>query len=268
MKECTYVRRCVCVTLHVATVEWIWVAGSSLFGQTPAVNGNNGALLSTAGRLVLEAVASYRQDYRNIQNGAYKEPWDMQLGHRQFNPLFVLDKAQRFVSESVHVLGARDTNASTDVWNQDSKLYPKYFRHTFHYQKDGWFSQDSAKVYESSTETLFVGRQDAMQRGTLVPFAQFMKGAPHSPLFSTHHIPGPPCRRQRDALAFTSHTRRPPSGGCSGPQAGFGVRLAVLCRAVSYLAAAALTSSLSCVHGWTDLHDMTTSDASLSYRFG
>jgi len=150
--------------------------GSSLFEQTPAVNGNNGQLLGTAGRLVLEAVASYQQDYRNIQNGSYKEPWDMQPGHRQFNPLFVLNKAQRFISESVHVLDAKDTNASTDVWNQDSKLYPKYFRHTFHYQKDGWFSQDSAKVYESSTETLFVGRQDAMQRGTLVPFAEFMKG--------------------------------------------------------------------------------------------
>jgi hypothetical protein len=67
--------------------------------------------------------------------------------------------------------------ASTDVWNQDSKLYPRYFRHTFHYQKDGWFSRESAKVYDTSTETLFVGRQDAMQRHTLVPFAKFMEGA-------------------------------------------------------------------------------------------
>ena len=157
------------------------------------MNGNNGQLLGTAGRLVLEAVASYQQDYRNIQNGSYKEPWDMQPGHRQFNPLFVLNKAQRFISESVHVLDAKDTNASTDVWNQDSKLYPKYFRHTFHYQKDGWFSQDSAKVYESSTETLFVGRQDAMQRGTLVPFAEFMKGARDDCLLfpTMHHTLGP-----------------------------------------------------------------------------
>jgi len=34
----------------------------------------------------------------------------------------------------------------------------------------------AAKVYESSTETLFVGRQDAMQRSTLVPLADFMAG--------------------------------------------------------------------------------------------
>lgn len=148
--------------------------GSSL---TPAGSGNDPtALVGAAGRLVLEAVDAYKQDYRNILEGKYKQPWDMQPGHRQFNPLFVLNKAQRFVRESVHILDAKDRGASTDVWNQESKLYPKYFKHAFHHQKDGWFSQDSAKVYESSTETLFVGRQDAMQRGTLVPFARFMNG--------------------------------------------------------------------------------------------
>merc|ERR1719265_587340 len=39
----------------------------------------------------------------------------------------------------------------------------------FHYQTDGWMSPSSAKVYETSTETLFLGRQDAMQRLSLVP---------------------------------------------------------------------------------------------------
>ena len=37
-------------------------------------------------------------------------------------------------------------------------------------------SARSAKIYETSTETLFVGRQDAMQRGTLVPLRDFMAG--------------------------------------------------------------------------------------------
>ena len=47
-------------------------------------------------------------------------------------------------------------------------------------QTDGWLSSNSAKVYESSTETLFVGRQDAMQRQTLVPLAPFMASLPFS----------------------------------------------------------------------------------------
>jgi ubiquinone/menaquinone biosynthesis C-methylase UbiE len=53
---------------------------------------------------------------------------------------------------------------------------------TFHYQTDGWLSDKSAKVYESSTETLFIGRQDAMQRSTLVPLADFMPGKDPSQL--------------------------------------------------------------------------------------
>ncbi len=42
-------------------------------------------------------------------------------------------------------------------------------------QTDGWFSEKSASVYETSTETLFLGRQDAMQRQSLVPLHSFMQ---------------------------------------------------------------------------------------------
>ena len=42
-------------------------------------------------------------------------------------------------------------------------------------QTDGWLSDKSASVYETSTETLFIGRQDAMQRTAMVPLADFMK---------------------------------------------------------------------------------------------
>merc|ERR1719265_3026557 len=51
----------------------------------------------------------------------------------------------------------------------------------FHYQTDGWMSPSSAKVYETSTETLFLGRQDAMQRLSLLPLrnvANARNGAP------------------------------------------------------------------------------------------
>ena len=47
-------------------------------------------------------------------------------------------------------------------------------------QTDGWLSEQSAKVYEVSTETLFLGRQDAMQRQTLVPLHKYMMGRPSS----------------------------------------------------------------------------------------
>ena len=45
-------------------------------------------------------------------------------------------------------------------------------------QTDGWLSEQSAKVYEVSTETLFLGRQDAMQRQTLVPLHKYVMSRP------------------------------------------------------------------------------------------
>ena len=66
--------------------------------------------------------------------GLYKLPWDMTtLGHRQANPLFVLRQAAAFVQEAADTLGRRDRQADTSVW-LDSKLYPDYYRSTFHYQ--------------------------------------------------------------------------------------------------------------------------------------
>lgn len=48
--------------------------------------------------------------------------------------------------------------------------------HTCGVQTDGWLSEKSASIYEASTETLFLGRQDAMQRQSLVPLHNFMQG--------------------------------------------------------------------------------------------
>lgn len=152
--------------------------------------------------LVGEALAMFYQDFRNIQSGKYNLPWDMVTsGHRQFNPLYILNKGRLMLNEAVSTLTKRLTpGSSTDVW-MDSSLYPSYYLNTFHYQvchiscgsiccyacgmlcgitciahqTDGWLSPSSAKVYETSTETLFVGRQDAMQRQTLVPISDFMR---------------------------------------------------------------------------------------------
>lgn len=125
---------------------------------------------------VLEALATYKADFENIQAGVYKLPWDMTTfgRHKQSNPLFVLRQATNFVREAADTLGRRDRGADTSVW-MSSKQYPAYYLNTFHYQTDGWMSKHSADIYETSTETLFLGKQDAMQRQTLVPLAKHMQ---------------------------------------------------------------------------------------------
>ena len=76
-----------------------------------------------------------------------------------------------FVREGVQVLRRRRHLKAEQLWLR-SELYPEYYRSTFHFQTDGWMSSWSADVYETATETLFVGGQDAMQRTALVPLSK------------------------------------------------------------------------------------------------
>ncbi|KXZ46714.1 hypothetical protein GPECTOR_41g678 [Gonium pectorale] len=117
------------------------------------------------------------QDYANIQSGAYPMPWDMVTpNHRQYNPTFVLADSARFLVEWTAITRRRVEGRPEKLW-LSSGLYPRYYTNTFHYQTDGWFSAWSAKVYEHSTEALFGGLQDIMQRSALLPIADFMREA-------------------------------------------------------------------------------------------
>lgn len=159
-----------------------------------------------ATRLLLEALLCYEEDYFDwIAKGVYREPWDMKTNtntlHRQSNPINVITQTNRVVRESVGVLKRRSRGSDRDKQvaffrsssnnnnnNNDksgsstsgttktpSIIYPEYYQTAFHYQKDGWMSSESANVYETSTETLFLGRQDAMQRTSLPPLMELSK---------------------------------------------------------------------------------------------
>lgn len=135
---------------------------------------------AAASRILLEAFLCYQQDYEEILAGTYREPWDMRLGHRQSSPINVLTQTSRFVEEAIGTLSRRKRGQEEDkqIWissNAAPGLYPDYYRNAFHYQTDGWMSKKSADVYETSTETLFLGRQDAMQRSSLKPLMKLSK---------------------------------------------------------------------------------------------
>ena len=137
-----------------------------------------------ASRLLLEAVLVYEQDWLRVASGEINAPWDMQLGHRQTTLPYALAQSARFVREAVSTLSRRDRATAEDrqIWlGAASDLYPDYYRNAFHYQTDGWMSGRSADVYETSTETLFLGRQDAMQRLSLLPLAKGLAGRDGKP---------------------------------------------------------------------------------------
>jgi hypothetical protein len=65
---------------------------------------------------------------RNIKEGLYALPFDMEPRHRQFNPLFTLQQSLRFFEEATGTLKRKAENASTEVWMHDTNLYPSYYR--------------------------------------------------------------------------------------------------------------------------------------------
>jgi hypothetical protein len=64
--------------------------------------------------------------------------------------------------EASSTLTRRDAGVAEKVW-MESGLYPSYYLNSWHYQTDGWLSEESAKVYEASTETVFIGKSSILE---------------------------------------------------------------------------------------------------------
>lgn len=161
------------------------ISGSGLV----STNGTTGSLANTAANYAFrfdESLLTFEQDLANIKNGFYKMPWDMEMGfsHRQVRPTYWISKAGLLVREASSILQRswRQKDEDKNVWfftdqngRSGESIYPDYYRNNFHYQTDGWMSDTSAAVYEASTETIFMGRQDCMQRTALIPVTSWMK---------------------------------------------------------------------------------------------
>jgi ubiquinone/menaquinone biosynthesis C-methylase UbiE len=59
-----------------------------------------------------------------------------------------------------------------DIPDVDPRRYPAYFRRTFHWQTDGYFSARSAHLYDVTVELLFLGTADVMRRQTIPPITR------------------------------------------------------------------------------------------------
>ena len=116
----------------------------------------------------------------SINKSYYRVPWDSKNGHRQLNPAYALVQAQGFLKEAKENLSRRARDGKNEL-PFVSGIYPEYYMNNFHFQSDGWLSSRSANAYEFSTETLFSGTQDAMQRQALVPIHFWMKEQSKAP---------------------------------------------------------------------------------------
>lgn len=103
------------------------------------------------------------RDFENTRRGIYPRAllFDVPFTKYAGNvPRFLLD-APRILAR----IGARNHRDLPD--KLDLSAFPAYYRRTFHWQTDGYFSQHSAKLYDLGVELLFIGTADVMRRQAL-----------------------------------------------------------------------------------------------------
>ncbi|MGK2740700.1 class I SAM-dependent methyltransferase [Tepidicaulis sp. LMO-SS28] len=105
--------------------------------------------------------------------------------YRAADPLLppgeMLARSRRFFQDVPTLDARRMARGHSDVretypHKDKLKAYPRYYLQNFHYQTDGWLSEDSAKIYDTQVEILFAGTADMMRRQALLPIARFMEG--------------------------------------------------------------------------------------------
>jgi ubiquinone/menaquinone biosynthesis C-methylase UbiE len=120
----------------------------------------------------LRAMADlFERDWANVAAGLYAAP------RAAANPLRLLTRARAFLADAPRVDARRRAHGHSEVLSEERRgKYPRYYLQNFHYQTDGWFSDDSARIYDFQVETLFAGTADAMRRLGLAAVARHVKG--------------------------------------------------------------------------------------------
>lgn len=107
----------------------------------------------------------FERDWANIEAGLYRPPHDMWP-----NPLSVLRQSARYFNDLGQVNDRKRDRRGQEVFTPEHRSrYPRYYLQNFHYQSDGYLSDDSAALYDYQVEVLFTGGADAMRRQLLAP---------------------------------------------------------------------------------------------------
>ena len=126
----------------------------------------------TGGRAFVRSMLDlFERDWANIEAGLYAAP------ETGTNPLRILRRARDFMQDAPRVNARRRAHGHSEVLTEERRAnYPRYYLQNFHYQTDGWFSEESAERYDFQVETLFAGTAEAMRRQALAPVARALHG--------------------------------------------------------------------------------------------
>jgi ubiquinone/menaquinone biosynthesis C-methylase UbiE len=114
----------------------------------------------------------HARDLANVEAGLYPREllFDIPVGR-------YVRALPRLIRDTPRVVRRRKAGAFRDIPAVDKQQYPAYYRRTFHWQTDGYFSDHSAEVYELGVELLFRGTADVMRRQIIPPITRAVQAA-------------------------------------------------------------------------------------------
>ncbi|HEX8108972.1 MAG TPA: class I SAM-dependent methyltransferase [Kofleriaceae bacterium] len=114
----------------------------------------------------------HARDLANVEAGLYPREllFDIPVGR-------YMRALPRLLRDTPRVVRRRKAGAFKDIPEVDKQRYPAYYRRTFHWQTDGYFSDHSAEVYELGVELLFRGTADVMRRQIIPPVTHAIRAA-------------------------------------------------------------------------------------------
>jgi ubiquinone/menaquinone biosynthesis C-methylase UbiE len=112
----------------------------------------------------------HRRDLANVEAGFYPRDLLFDFPVRRY-----LRDFPRLVLDAPNVVRRMRKNAFKEIPDVDKERFPPYYRRTFHWQTDGYFSDFSAQVYELGVELLFRGTADVMRRQVIPPITELVR---------------------------------------------------------------------------------------------
>jgi ubiquinone/menaquinone biosynthesis C-methylase UbiE len=112
----------------------------------------------------------HRRDLANVDAGLYPRELLFDIPVRRY-----LREFPRLLADTPRVVRRMRKGDFRDIPLVDKRRFPPYYRRTFHWQTDGYFSEHSAEVYELGVELLFRGTADVMRRQIIPPITEYVR---------------------------------------------------------------------------------------------
>ena len=159
---------------QAARVAWYaghYAAGRRLLKPMPKPEFSIGPTPSRA-EMTADMRGLFEREWQDIARGLFPAPRPLSIDAGEF-----LRRSALYFRDLPQVDARRHGQAGEELppGNQADGL-PDYYRQNFHFQSDGWLSEESAAIYDTQVEVLFTGAADVMRRRALKPIAEWLAG--------------------------------------------------------------------------------------------